>query len=536
MIMKTNFKKTLCFIALVLFLFYNISCDNTDENLSLNQNVKEIYLNDDSVIENFSKSLALVLAENLECRKLIKNEALKKINHDFDVLYVLVKDIKLSDGTSLENLLLEHIDEKQLNFLTDNFPTLTIFVPTLPNNSFSCESWKLEDQIPDIAVRNYGGNKTYCYNSQGEEYYLENDEIPGYPIVVLKINERISVKKNNDNNSIAVRSSTSDIELEFIDPIFNNITTSFDNITPFTDQPKTRVSGTDIKLQKVRDSYEIFPNNTEGWQRDYVYYNLTNQQDRGKFDLRYKEAIVGFQLVGNVDALLNKIADQPDDPRLINRYDWFVMRKKYPDQNPTPLTCWTEGEFEFEVIYQVVSKNLASSSHETMFRCSPESLFDVETIESSGSKTKWKITNITTKYKFLEVPLFEWNIENYGASYKISISEFDQSETFTTQYTSSVEFATNFGFDATFGENVKQGLKFGSSSKETSQITNSVVKTLKSDDLGSVIINFGDEIIMNDEWISTGLGWRGYRSRLNYNPKYKTAYYTLHVAPLFYGN
>lgn len=129
MIMKTNLKNTLYFLTLGLFLFYNISCDNTDENLFLNQNVKEVSLNDDSVIENFSKSLALVLAENLECRELIKNEALKKINHDFDVLYVLVKDTKLSDGNSLENLLLEHIDKKQLNFLTDNYPTLTILFP-----------------------------------------------------------------------------------------------------------------------------------------------------------------------------------------------------------------------------------------------------------------------------------------------------------------------------------------------------------------------------------------------------------------------
>lgn len=522
--MKSILKKTINLFVLSLFLILNFSCN--DDEISLNENGNEVSLSDDLVIENFSKSLALVLAENVECRELLKKEALKKINHDFDVLYMLVKDEKLSDGISLEDLLKKQMDEVQLNYLVDNFPTLTIFVPTLLNNSFSCESWITEEQIPDIAVRNYGGQKTYCYDSKGEEYYLENDEIPTYPIVVLKINERISIKKNN---GIGLRSGTSDIEFEFIDQIFNNTITSFDT-------PKTRVSETDPKIQKAIDSYNIFNNNQEGWQRDYVYYNLTKEQNKGKFDLRYKEAIVGFNLLGDVDGLLNKIADQSDDPKLISRYGWFEMRKKYPNQNPTPLTAWTDGEFEFEVVCQVVSKNLASSTYKTAFRISPENLFEIRTTKRRHKrKTQDKITDIKVLYKFIEVPLFEWDLENYGASYVISISEFDLSETYTSQSTSNVEFATNFGFDTTLGETVKYGLKFGASAKESHQVTNTIVKTLKSDDLGSVIINFGDEIIMSEERVGTGLGGRSNRTRLDYNSKYKTAFYELHVAPLYYG-
>lgn len=504
------------------------SCSGEFENIDNEYKHEELNLTTDAVLENFSKSLAIVLAESIDIRNLIKNEASKKFNHDFDVLYILVKDIKLSNGRTLEDLLIQYIDINQLNYLTNNFPTPTIFVPTLPNNAFSNELWNTEDQIPDVAVLNYGGGNTYCYNSLGEEYYMERDEFPGFPIVVLKINERVNIK---NNKGISVRSNS--LEFDFVDPVFNNIL----NDMPSFYTPMTRVSSTDPKLQKTRDSYNIFVNNQEGWQRDYVYYSLTKVQDKGKFDLRYKEAIVGFQLLGNVDALLGKIADQTDDPSLISRYDWFEMRKKNPNQNPTTLTNWTEGELEFEVICQVVNKNLASSSIKTASRCAPEVLFDVNTIQSiKNRKTVYKITDITTQYKFLEVPLFEWDIENYGTSFILTISEFDQSETITFQNASTVEFATNFGFDSTFGEVVKTGLKFGISAKKTEQITNTIVKTLNSDDLGSVIINFGDELIISDQWIPTGLGWRGYTSRSDYNPKYKTAYYEVHIAQLYYGN
>ena len=527
-------KKIMYLFAVMALTATFVACEKMDMDKPIG-NTDNSNIGKESVIENFAKALAVVLHENEECRDLIKTEALKKINHDYDVLYMLVKDKELNNGATLTSLMLDHISSEDLEFMIKSFPTLTIFVPSLPENSFSCDSWDIQTQIPDVAIRSINNSKTYCFDALGNDYFLENDEIPGFPIVVLKINERIKVSSNS--NSLALRSSDkSDSQFDFIDDIFNNIYS----------KGGTRRGEINDNLKKVQESYNIFPNNTKGWQRDYVYYGLTNEQNKGPFDLRYKEHIIGFQLRKDVDGVLNRISDQEEDQKLIDRYGWFELRRKYPNQSRSPLTPWTEGEFEFEVIFKVVSKNLADNAHSIKFRCAPEQLFVTKTRNKTKGALWWKktvyqITDIQFLYCPLQVPLFEWNLENYGTSFELSISEFDQSETITTESSTTSEFASNFSFDQDIGigEKVKIGLKFGQSAKEihTSKIT--VVRTLKSDELGPVIINFGDELIMSNDIHQVQVGYSSgsvYQMTIpDFNKKYYTDYYQIFVAPIYTG-
>lgn len=69
-------------------------------------------------------------------------------------------------------------------------------------------------------------------------------------------------------------------------------------------------------------------------------------------------------------------------------------------------------------------------------------------------------------------------------------------------------------------------------------VTNSykITTTLESDDLGTVIVNFGDQIILSKsekEYPSIYGSGRSsaYRSP-DYNNKYYTGYYRIHIAPL----
>lgn len=55
-----------------------------------------------SLKKDFSIALAKVLSENQDVRDLIKKEALKKIDFDYDVLYQLVNKEELSEGKTLE--------------------------------------------------------------------------------------------------------------------------------------------------------------------------------------------------------------------------------------------------------------------------------------------------------------------------------------------------------------------------------------------------------------------------------------------------
>ena len=59
---------------------------------------------------------------------------------------------------------------------------------------------------------------------------------------------------------------------------------------------------------------------------------------------------------------------------------------------------------------------------------------------------------------------------------------------------------------ATFGEVVKLGGKFGASAKVNKTITYQVSTTKGNDELGEVIINFGDDILVNTTSIGTPSG------------------------------
>lgn len=62
--------------------------------------------------------------------------------------------------------------------------------------------------------------------------------------------------------------------------------------------------------------------------------------------------------------------------------------------------------------------------------------------------------------------LFEWDLEIYSPQIKIAVEEIDLSETQTSTFTNTIEFATNFEFNASVGEKEKVGFKFGASLKK----------------------------------------------------------------------
>ena len=89
-----------------------VACEKMDTDKPI-ENTDNIDMGKESVIENFAKAFAVVLYENEECRDLIKTEALKKINHDYDVLYMLVKDKELNNGATFTKLFTTKKDDIQ---------------------------------------------------------------------------------------------------------------------------------------------------------------------------------------------------------------------------------------------------------------------------------------------------------------------------------------------------------------------------------------------------------------------------------------
>ena len=180
-------------VGLLLALFIVGSCsdnmvENSENSSLIEKNDGEVDLN--SLKSEFSFALARVLNESEGVRKLIKEEAIKQFDHDYDVLYMLVKDKQLGGGGTLEGFLLKYVSRENLLSLYKEMPTLTIFVPSLPGDSFSAEGWNTAKEIPYVAYKNKE-NEILFVDNAGNLDIINRDEIPIFPIVVVKPSERV---------------------------------------------------------------------------------------------------------------------------------------------------------------------------------------------------------------------------------------------------------------------------------------------------------------------------------------------------------
>ena len=493
--------------------------------------------------QKFSSALVKVLGQNEEVRPDKREEALKQIDFDYDVLYCLIKDKQLKNGVTLEEYLEKYLTSDELKCIHKQLPTLTLFVPTLPENSFSVHSWNTIDELPAVAVKVSDNNDVKIYYGNGETEVFPADIIPGFPVVVVKENERIV--RNGEILSKTVSENIEETNLIFVDEIFNNlhgkdlVNTKTRANRPDRPVPLPKVDNPEdylpANMKKTYEAYKIYKNTT-GWQRDYIYYGITPTTDKGPFDYNMKEFLVGFELMGDALGFYRKIADQDGDPKSSIPIGGVLPAN-------SSIITWTEGEYEFKVTTYVGSKSTIGTEYKSFFRLKPDQLFraEVERVISRPGMpgyTVYKLVGLKSKRVDLDLPLFEWDLENYGATIKIAIEEVDGQETEVNSISSSIEFATNFGFDASFGEKVKFGVKFGSTIKEVLNVSNTITKTLGGDELGEVIINFADPVVISDEFRYH------YKPRTNpreqavvdyteptFNSKYYTGWYRLYISP-----
>lgn len=532
-------------LALLLLVVFLASCSSDFEEKPDNPTHQSSVVNDPNLElkKKFSTALAKVLAESQDVRSLIKDEALKKIDHDYDVLYQLVKNNRLADGSTLESNLLKYIDASDLALIAEQIPTLTIFVPELPENTFSADLWDTNSEIPVVGIRTTETNDVPFIDSDGIESVIEAEYIPAFPIVLVKENERITTNTSGlkFNSQSSLKSATNpNIEFRFIDEVFDN-TKSTAKADEEISRTKSTITTLPASLSKLHAAYDTYSPTSTGWQRDYIYYNISPSKTKGAFEKRYMEHIVGFELLGNAMTALNKISDQDGDPRA----------GKDSRNSPT----WTDGEFEFKAKVYIGSKHISSTESVRSFRLAPDKLFTAKyemdpNTDAGRSRPVFK-GNYTLKSKaVVNVPLFEWDLENYGASFKITIEEVDNLQSTTQTQATSVEFATNFEYNIGIGEKEKIGAKFGASTKETRTTTFQVTTSLGNDELGDVFVNFYDPVVLSKTWsytippTDTG-GGRGSSGgtpppidyskviyNLDYNTKYYNGWYRIYIAPI----
>lgn len=221
-------------------------------------------------------------------------------------------------------------------------------------------------------------------------------------------------------------------------------------------------------------------------------------------------------MIGDAMDAFDKISDQSGDP------DY---------KNGSGSSGWTGGFFEFKVRALINAQNGIGSEIISYFPASPEDLFELEykrvripTIVFGRIIYTYiyVLEDISSKRMLIDLPIINWDLNQYASSIKIEIEEVDLTETIVTTDTSSVKFASNFSIDG--GVLKKIGLKFGASLATNATQTIQRTITLGNDELGEVIINFADDVVVSK---FDFVGYSLYSTR-----KYGKGWYEISVEPL----
>ncbi|MEZ0007363.1 hypothetical protein ABH942_002744 [Flavobacterium sp. 28YEA47A] len=505
--MKRESKK-LAFVFSILALS---SC-STEEDFTENKTVQElnkISKKDEKSIlkEEFALSLMKSIKESPALRSLIKNEALKMFNKDYEVLVYTIKDYTLENGMTLEETINQNADSNfQLSNLLRVEPTLTLLVPELPLESFSAKKWNTLSEIPAVAIRTNYTNEVPLITPDLDLEMIPSDVIPGFPVIVVKNNERVVSNLENPN----IRDLKTKTVFEKDGIIIKFWANSFDN------EDKRNVSARLVKNlnPSLVSAYTIYDQqnpNLNGWQRDFIYYKIQPSSPNGPFIYDFKEHLRSFSMTGDPINAYNKISDQTGDPT-------------YRNNHRINSSHWTGGFYEFKVRTIINAKNGVGNELINGFTVSPDQLFFLEyDTYTRGTlfweKTYYRLKNISNQTILADIPLINWDLDEYASSIKIEIEEVDLTTTSVITDTRTVKFATNFGIDAAFGVKTKIGLKFGMSLETTQTHTVQKTFTQGNDFLGEAIVNFADKIIigqanlplMGNIWLTrdytTGLGY-----------------------------
>lgn len=137
----------------------------------------------------FARALSLSVSADKELRSLLKEQALKQFDNNNDVLYHQIKDLRLSHGKTVREVLLTHWSGGQEKFreMESDLPLLNIYLPDLSLFGQAADTdWDTATSEVGVAVREKG--KDYAQLFVGGELVsqIEAGEIPAIPTLVVK--------------------------------------------------------------------------------------------------------------------------------------------------------------------------------------------------------------------------------------------------------------------------------------------------------------------------------------------------------------
>lgn len=492
-------------IACALFMF---SCAQ-DDNLTIAEQKSEVSVQTSlTTVEaqtEFAKILSKALSGSEAVRSFLREEAMARFDNDNDVFYPFVKNkiVPGAGGMTFRDVLLSYCDdETRLKSVESALPLLNILVPDLTLFwDFNAQKWDVTEDEVAVLCRDDQTNSLY---EDGENIgQLETGDVPGFPCLVVKNNERLRV------NPAATR-SVDGVGYEFISDAYDGSkrpaqTRHYDtdlDLEP-TEDVNAYLSASQI-LESVRNAYAEFKGHPTACQRDYIYYGQTKDQTTGILNKNIAEKLYRFRIN---PAIYSNLTNSSADPKLTETAEY----KRFLTNEEIIKRVWTEGAFEFHFYF------LDNNENRTLkftYSVTPQELFSMEKVHlhhrnSTAFRSSRNAYHVEPQYlrsKWVYIPnapVFAqpWDLKNRPTTIYVHAEEYDQGETQTHTETHTFEHVSETTVSTTTEGSDKTTVKHEYGTKntitETGQLT--VVTTVTSNDLGTLRMNFSDPIITNEK-------------------------------------
>lgn len=342
----------------------------------------------------------------------------------------------------------------------------------------------------------------------------DKGDVPGFPCLIVKNNERLRVKSANTRSGEVTYEFTSD---------------AFDG-SKRAEKPATRHTDSDVIVDQEEDldayvpraeipdicikAYEEFKNIPAAYQRDYIYYGIDKNNKPGTLNRNMRDRIYRFRVNANA---YSRISDEDKDGKLQNHTEH--KRKLTVDEIRKKI--WTDGKFEFRFKTYITGETAKEGMEITKkFTVTPQEAFSITkvhlkhknstmfresknfyTFDVNDLRSKWIYTEklefgSRENYVFTE----PWDLYGKSLTIFLFIEEEDDSKKITKKKSVVGEFVNKADFSLTGGgkfDEIELTAKLGYGFSHTNTVSSEVTieTTLGSDDLGSVSFQYYNAII-----------------------------------------
>ena len=375
---------------------------------------------------------------------------------------------------------------------------MTIFVPDWKwLGAFSVNDWDTSGN--DVFVGTADGDCMHRLFSDGSYFgQLNKGEIPNFPVMIIKDNERMTLTQPATRAEIA--------EYTFVDDAFDNTistrVTAQESWRHFTVNPGSNyVLKSDFAKfgQSAIDAWKEYGADEYESQRNLVYFNSKKNENRGIISPKVRESVVAIKLSDT-----NCIEEDEKDPYLQK-----VKRKRSDFSDEELLKeIWSEGNLEIKFHVTTLDQN-----NQTIVLCDnalsvkPSDLFDVSSIKChfyhkttfSPKEYVYMPTKNDLVPKWYYLPDFlkfdYWDLTKESTAFSVYVYEIDNEITDEVEINESLAKQNSISFGAKVSGKYELSFDFNA---PTSTVKHKYTIKKGSDELGHIVIYYNDYIIRSE--------------------------------------